>query len=305
MVTPRKDKSSRKSDTDSQPGPIAVVGIGRVGTALAWSLHTAGYRIADLVVRRKPSAAQTKLAQDVGASLVQFAQWQNSTAQTIWLCVPDDALAETVGSLHQPAHLAARTWLHTSGSRSYRELLPLKSRTTVIGAAHPFRSFPQAERAELSETYFGIEGEKAARDAATAMVWRMGGLPFTLKAGTDKALYHAFGTFASPLLTALLAAGAELGERAGIPPEIVPRLLASLAGGTFTNWQHKGAAQGLSGPIPRGDIETIELHLASLTGMPELHEVYRALSVYAATSLPARRRAALLKALRIAKAGQP
>jgi predicted short-subunit dehydrogenase-like oxidoreductase (DUF2520 family) len=294
--------SSGKNSSRTRAVPaVAVIGIGNVGTALASALHGAGVTVSDLVVHHAPTAGQTKLAKEIGAKLIRLNAWQVSEDRVVWICVPDDQLAPLVKKLavKLPVGSASRSvFLHTSGVRSYRELAMLKSRSVAIGAAHPFRSFPRAERTELAGTYFAVEGDSRAREAATAMVWRMGGIPFALTPGVDKARYHAFGAFASPLLTTLLAAAEELGEQAGIPADVVPKLLASLAGGTFANWQRYGAARGFSGPIPRGDIETIALHLASLTGMPQLDALYRALSLYAAEHLPARQRPALLKLLR-------
>jgi predicted short-subunit dehydrogenase-like oxidoreductase (DUF2520 family) len=272
-----------------------------VGTALAWAQHQAGVPVAQLVVRGPATAEQRRLARDIGARLARFAEWQ--PAGLVWLCVPDDTLAAAAKQIAERGCATGETvFLHTSGARSYRELAPLKQAGAEIGAAHPFRSFPRPERSDLAGTYFGIQGDRAAQLVATRMVKRMGGVPFALKA-KDKALYHAFGSFASPLLIALLAAGAEAGERAGVPPEIVPQLLASLAGGTFANWQRTGAASSFSGPIARGDIETVRLHLTSLAAMPELERIYRSLAEYAAARLPARHRAQVQYLLRQDGAG--
>lgn len=307
----------------------SIVGVGNCGTALAWAIHEAGIQVAELVVHRAATAEQRALAKDCGAKLVKWREWKQTEARVIWICVPDDAIAGVAGEIAKrmgrkenagfsPFHFATLSvrasarrvgprlalvemppliFLHASGALSYRVLEPVKKTGAAIGAAHPFRSFPKRERTEMRGTYFAVEGKKVAREAATAMAWKMGCIPFELKT-KDKALYHAFGAFGSPLLTALLAAGGELGARAGVPKEIVPRLMASLAGGTFTNWQRAGPAEGFSGPISRGDIETIRMHLTSLAGMPELDAIYRSLSIYAATRLPAKRRAELRKALK-------
>ncbi len=102
----------------------------------------------------------------------------------------------------------------------------------------------------------------------------------------------------------LLAAATQVGTLAGVPADIVPQLLTSLGSGTFANWQLNGAPRSFSGPIARGDIETIRRHLASLSTVPELDNIYRALASYAAATLPAKRRKHLRRVL-AAKAGTP
>jgi hypothetical protein len=198
---------------------------------------------------------------------------------------------------------STKIYLHASAPRSFHELDPLKRTGAAIGSAHPVRSFPAAQRVPLTGTYFAIEGDAAARKAATAMAERMKAIPFTLRA-KDKALYHAFCVLCSPLLIAHLAAAESLGVAAGVPKAIAPRLLATLGGGTFANWQRKGAAKSFSGPISRGDIETIALHLASLSrmsGEPETEAIYRALSEFGVQHLPARRRAQMAALLSVPK----
>lgn len=289
--------SSRKPTRKPWQGPVAIIGVGNVGTALAWALHQSGARVAELVVRRAATAQQKKLATDCGARLVTLDDWKDSEACTVWICVPDDALANVAEQIARTPGTKKHIYLHTSGARSYRDLAPLKQLGASIGAAHPFRSFPRPQRVELDGTFFAVEGDSPAREAATALVRRTGAVPFALQT-KDKALYHAFGAFASPLLIGLLAAAAEAGERAGIPAEIVPRLLGSLAKGTFANWRRDGAAQSFSGPVARGDIETVRLHLASLAGMPELDHIYRALAQYCVQHLPAKRRAQISHVLK-------
>jgi predicted short-subunit dehydrogenase-like oxidoreductase (DUF2520 family) len=188
--------------------------------------------------------------------------------------------------------------LHASGVLGSEVLAPVRKLGVATASAHPFKSFPQraAGTASLGGVFFGVEGDAAAVKAARALISAMGGEAFSVDA-RGKALYHAFGSFASPLLVALLSAAQHAGERAGVAPKTVEKLLRSLAGGTFANWHERGAAASFSGPIVRGDAETIRLHLASLEGTPELAAIYRALTEHAVGRLPGARKSELRAAL--------
>jgi predicted short-subunit dehydrogenase-like oxidoreductase (DUF2520 family) len=154
-----------------------------------------------------------------------------------------------------------------------------------------------ADAAWLGGTWFGVEGDTAAVRATAKLVKAMGGRMFVLKA-KDKALYHAFGGLASPMLVSLLAAAEEAGTGSGVPKATARELILQLAGGTFANWARNGPQKSFSGPIARGDAETIERHLASLTAVPEVEKVYRALAGYAMGHLPVKRRERMEAALR-------
>lgn len=283
------------SDSEKKPA-VAIVGIGNCGSTLAWALHATGFPIVEMIAHRAPTSEQKSLAKDTGAELIRWKDWQSSAAEVVWICVRDDEIAKIAREMAKrfDSRSVPKVFIHTSAPRSFHELDPLKKIGAAIGSAHPARSFPAPQRVPLTGTYFAIEGDAAARKAATAMAASMNALPFTLRA-KDKALYHAFCVLSSPLLIAHLAAAETLGVAAGVPKAIAPRLLEKLGGGTFANWQRKGAAKSFSGPISRGDIETLRLHLASLSQMPEMNDIYRALSEFAVRHFPTRRRTQIAK----------
>ena len=282
-------------DATADVATVSIVGLGRWGSALALALHAAGVRVQELVVRGAPDEAQEKLARGLGAKI---AAWRASSlfADVVWLCVADAeiaALTAELGERWRGSDRVPRILLHSSGVLSSEVLDGARQRGVAVASVHPFRSFPR--RAEVDEAnsdggllrgvLFGVEGEPAALKAAETLIGQVGGEAFAI-AAEKKSLYHAFGSFASPLLVSLLAAAEEVGERAGIAPEVAARMLRSLAGGTFENWSRNGTHGSFSGPVSRGDSETIALHLTSLEGAPELDVIYRALTAYAIAHLP-------------------
>ena len=278
--------------------PVAIVGVGNCGSTLAWALHDARFPVAELVVHRAPTAEQKKLARDLGAKLVRFQDWRESAADVVWICVGDDAIVNTAHDIANQfgANARGQIFLHTSAGHSFRELAPLKKLGAAIGSAHPARGFPAPQRVSLAGTYFAIEGDAAATKAASAMVKRMAGIGFLLRTN-DKAMYHACCVLSSGLLVAHMAAAEAMAAAAGVPKSVAPRLIAKLAGGSFGNWQQRGAAKSFTGPAARGNIETVRAQLASVNAMPELDAIYRSLTEFGVRRLPAQKRAEMLALL--------
>ena len=105
--------------------------------------------------------------------------------------------------------------------------------------------------------------------------------------GKAKALYHAVGMLASPLLVSLIAAAAQTADLAGLTPRQAQGLIEPIAQATLKNIFSHGAAHSFSGPVARGDAAAIHLHLQALLPHPMLTNVYRSLALYALEVLPA------------------
>ena len=120
-----------------------------------------------------------------------------------------------------------------------------------------------------------------------------------------KALYHAAGTLASPLLVSALTAAIETARLAGLDRKTAARWVQSLAQATSNNVFAHGPARSFSGPFARGDVATIRLHLQALQAHPMLADLYRSLAVYALGALPVENARALVEALRTPAALKP
>jgi len=102
----------------------------------------------------------------------------------------------------------------------------------------------------------------------------------------DKVAYHAWGTFASPLLTALLATTEHVAAGARVNRREAKRRMLPILQQTLANYAALDAAGAFSGPIVRGDVETIRRHLRVLRKVPAAGEVYAALANAAVKYLP-------------------
>jgi predicted short-subunit dehydrogenase-like oxidoreductase (DUF2520 family) len=128
------------------------------------------------------------------------------------------------------------------------------------------------------------------------MVRDLGGRVYPIRKA-EKAAYHAWGTFASPLLTALLATTERVAGLAGVNRKDARRRMIPILLQTLANYAVCDAAGAFSGPIIRGDVDTVKRHLQTLRREPVARDVYRALVRAALRYLPSKHTAKLKKAL--------
>jgi predicted short-subunit dehydrogenase-like oxidoreductase (DUF2520 family) len=132
---------------------------------------------------------------------------------------------------------------------------------------------------------------------ARAIVRDLGGRSFSIRK-EQKEAYHAWGMFASPLLTALLAASERVAGAAGVGRKAARERMLPILRQTLANYERLGAPGSFSGPIARGDVSTVEKHLRVLRAIPGAREIYVALACSALRDLPVRNRAGLERILK-------
>jgi predicted short-subunit dehydrogenase-like oxidoreductase (DUF2520 family) len=277
---------------------ISIVGAGNLASALATSLRAAGYSIEQIISRSRAQSLQRarRLAREVGASAVAIGQAQ-IRAEVVWFCVPDQEIASTAASLTKAADWKGNVALHSSGALTSDELAALRKLGATVASVHPLMTFVRGSRPSLAGVSFAIEGSPKAVRVARAIVRELRGLPFTIRK-QQKEAYHAWGMFASPLLTALLAATERVAQAGGISRKAARERILPILNQTLANYSRLGAPGSFSGPIPRGDLATVEKHLTILRKVPGTREVYIALARAALRDLPAKNRTALEKMLR-------
>ena len=277
---------------------IAIVGAGNLGTALAVSLRRAGYVIESVIARRRGAASRNaqKLAKQVGA-IASVGLAVDSRTEVIWLCVPDGEIARAAQALAAKGKWKGKTALHSSGALTSDELDALRRRGASVASVHPMMTFVKDSRPSLAGVPFAIEGDAAAVRVARRIINDLAGNAYPI-GKKDKAAYHAWGAFASPLFTALLATGEQVAAIAGVSHQEARRRIIPILLQTLANYAAFGAPGAFSGPIVRGDVDTVRRHLRALSEAPHAREVYSALARAALRYLPAKRRRNLARALR-------
>jgi len=278
---------------------IAVVGAGNFGTALAKALKKVGFPIEAVIGRSGRTSTRARaLARDVGAR-VPAGSFQELRAEVVWLCVPDSEIAVAARSLADKMKWKGRIAFHSSGALSSDELAALRARGAAVASVHPMMTFVRGSRPALVGVPFAIEGDVKAVRTARRIVRDLGGEVFLISK-RQKAAYHAWGTFASPLLTALLATTERVAGLAGVNAGAARRRMIPILMQTLANYREFGAAEAFSGPIVRGDVETVRRHLQVLKS-DEVLGVYVALARAALRYLPTKNKAGLRRVLDGAK----
>ena len=257
---------------------FSVVGAGRLGTSLAAALARRGWKPLLIVDPDARAARACRLA--AGAVRATRAlRAGDRPGGTVFVAVPDGELARVAAGLARSGvPWAGRAVFHTSGLLPARLLAPLAAKGAVTAALHPAQSFPRpdAPASAFKGITWGIEGEPAGVEAATAVVRALGGRALLL-AEKDKALYHAACVLASNAVAALQGAAAGLLAAVGLGEEEASGLLLPLAQRTLQNVKDLGPEKALTGPVARGDAAAVRKHLEALRAHPAAREAYLAL----------------------------
>ena len=181
--------------------------------------------------------------------------------QLVLLCVPDRAIAAVAAALDPGPWVA-----HVSGATPLAALDPHERRFGL----HPLQTFTRGRGAEqLDGAFAAVTAETAeATEVGTWLARTLGLEPFLL-ADDKRAAYHAGAAIASNYLVTLRRAAGSLLESAGAPPEALDPLMRRTIENGFE----------LTGPISRGDWETVDAHLTAIRAeRPELEPMYVALA---------------------------
>ena len=220
--------------------PLAIVGAGRLGTALAAALRAAGVSVEGPLGR--------------GAD--------GTGAGAVLLCVPDGQIAAAAATV-TPGPLVG----HCSGATTLAPLTPHEA-----FSLHPLMTVPKGAGPEVFRGAGAAVAGSSARalDFARSLAERLG-LRATEVADEDRVAYHAAATIAANFVTTLAGAAERLATTAGVERA----LLAPLVRAAVDNWARLGAEKALTGPIMRGDEETVARQRAAVEERaPELLELW-------------------------------
>lgn len=259
---------------------FTTVGCGRVGTAMARYLAAAGYRPAGFASRSLSSAKRASEA--AGSSAPASVQPWDVTpgADIILITTPDGAIRETAEKIAEYKGVGKDTVvLHCSGALPSTELAAVADCGAKIGSLHPLQSFADEniEQNPFAGIMMAVEGQEPAVAAAREIAESLGASPFEIR--TDcKRLYHASAVAASNYLVTLMNLSLQLIMVSGVAPADSWKVLKPLVTGTLGNIEKNGIPRALTGPIARGDVETVEGHLAEIgQKAPTRLELYRVL----------------------------
>jgi predicted short-subunit dehydrogenase-like oxidoreductase (DUF2520 family) len=266
---------------------IGFIGAGRVGCSLGQDLHRKNFNVIGYYSKTFEHASEA--ADAVGGVAFESAEALVKACDFVFLTVNDDAI-ETVVTLLQalPMHFEDKIIAHTSGVHESGLIAPLYEKGASGYAIHPLQAFASVEQALklVGQTVFSVEGTGLTRSgghpvtatpAAQSVINLMNGAGYEhfVMLAEDKAIYHAAAVISSNYLVATLDFALSQFEKIGCDQRFAMKALFPLIQGTIDNIDRLGTVDALTGPIARGDVHTVEKHLAKLSGEDAV--LYRAL----------------------------
>ena len=256
---------------------IGFIGAGMTGTALAARLWQRGYAVVAVSSRSLGSAK--RLASFVSdCTVCDGPQQVADLASVVFITTPDDIISDIAAGIRwRPGQVA----VHCSGVHSIDILEPAGRSGAHTCCLHPLQTFAGLEEAinNLSGSTFALEGDEAGLAVAHELAQALEGNIILLKAG-DKVTYHIAAVTLSNYLVALMKTSADLWQSFGIPQEEAVKALLHLLKGTVRNIERVGIPGCLTGPIARGDVETVRKHVTALeNGQSEKMDIYRVMGL--------------------------
>ncbi|MGB0723179.1 MAG: Rossmann-like and DUF2520 domain-containing protein [Gammaproteobacteria bacterium] len=259
---------------------LNIIGCGKVGRVLGRLWSEAGLCAVESVCNRSlESASEAVEFMGAGGAVADIGEMSRAP---VWMIAASDrALAQIWTELIESGCLRPGDIVfHCSGAVASSVLLePAAAVPVSVGSLHPVKTFPVAEDAVTSfaGTWCALEGDPGALAWMTEAVRRIEGAPFTIDA-RDKVLYHAALVMVCNNLTALIGAGLDLLDRAGVDADRGTRIVAPIVRETLENALRLGPVDSLTGPVVRGEEAVIEAQLRRLETLdPFQAELYRVL----------------------------
>lgn len=256
---------------------VFVLGAGRAGLGLARALRASGVTIAG-VHGRAGGSARLALPDD-RVSTGRIPDQALATADTVLVTVRDAQMDEALRELAAAAPPRGAVVLHASGSAEPEALRDLRTRGHPAGTFHPLVPLvdPASAPVMLHGAWIGVDGDPLARERGRHLATRIGANVLEIPPG-QKARYHAAAVVASNFPAVLLSIGERLLHETGVDAAAAGQALRPLFYSAAENLRGRTPAEALTGPVVRGDVDTVRGHVRALGSDGEALAVYRALT---------------------------
>ncbi len=243
---------------------ISIIGIGRLGGALAIALSKKNYEIENLIARNFENANKVAEFIKPKPKVLPAAELAAIDSDTVLITTQDSEIKKVVAKLKETSRNKP-TVFHTSGSLSSEILFDLKEIGCAVGSIHPLVSVSDARlgATRFGGAYFCVEGDARAVEIGKEIVSKLGGQSFSIST-EYKILYHASAVTAAGHLVALVDTAIEMLSRCGLDVATAQKILLPLIKSTVENLETQSTAHALTGTVSRADVATLEKHLAVL-----------------------------------------
>lgn len=239
---------------------ISFIGAGKVGTSLGIYLKKNNFNVLGYYSR---SFSSSEKASNLTNSIAFKTLKATLKADIIFITVNDDSIKEVAMNISRlNINLENKIFVHMSGALSSCEIGVLKRETTDVVSLHPIQAFADVSNSveQLQNTTFSIEGGDKAIQKIKNILDKCSN-PYFILEENQKSLYHASACVVSNYLVTLLDYGFSILKHIGIPEELAINSFFPLIEANINNIKKSGTEKSLTGPIARGDLDTIKKHL--------------------------------------------
>lgn len=258
---------------------VVFIGAGKVAWHLSCAMSKSGYAITGIASSKQSSAR--KLAEKLGAKWATEPENIIKEADIIFITTPDSEIEKVAVDLCQKNVIRKKQlFIHTSGLLTSKVLKCIRKHGGLTLSMHPAYSFSQRSFSEeiLSGIWFILEGDSTSIELGKEIVGRLKGKMLVIDP-EKKPLYHLALVFASNFFVCIEDMAVEILLKCGIKKGDALKLIKPLIEVTKKNIWEKGTTDALTGPIERGDIDTIKKHLTLLVkGNRSYNKIYREIS---------------------------
>lgn len=264
---------------DSRSRRIGFIGAGALGSGLALALHRKGYNVCAVSSRTRRSA-EDLAARIPGCVAVHSPQDVVDAADLVFVTTPDSAIAPVAASVSWRQGMEV---VHCCGASGRELLQPAAELGAETGTFHPFQTFagigsPDAAVARLTGVTFAVSAGGALANFLNSLANELGGRAVTLD-DDSRAIYHAAAILSCGYLVTLLQSALVTLEDSGFTEEEALTAVLSISRSTLDNVESLGPVASVTGPMSRGDVDTVLKHLNALQrSSPPVAGLYGALT---------------------------
>ncbi len=235
---------------------ISIIGLGKLGKALSKAFEKVGYSTTEL----KKGDSYDRLG------------------DIIFITTPDSEIRKVAGKIASDLeNLEGKVFVHCSGAVSSNILIELKEKGASIGCFHPLQAVSQ-ETDTFEDIYFDLEGDDDAIKELQKLVLDIDAKSFIVTP-KEKELLHVSAVIASNYMVTLADLALRVSESTELSQRELMDAFLPLMGSVLQNLEKLSPSKALTGPISRGDIQTVQKHIKLLEGKPELLEIYKKLGL--------------------------
>jgi predicted short-subunit dehydrogenase-like oxidoreductase (DUF2520 family) len=250
---------------------IGIVGAGRVGSNLAYRLSRGGWKIK--TVFSATHAKAQALAYAVPTGVAPDLESVFKKCDAVFLTVPDRQIVPLCTKISYLEHVKTKYIFHCSGITP-SSVMAIAGDEYKLASIHPFSPIPLLNRDKnvFANIFFGVEGDSDALPLAKEIVESLGG-NFHRIDPSQKVAYHAAGSFGASFVNIMASIAAELLQSAGIDEQSARAAVCTMVKNVADNFATFGFVAAHTGPITRGDFDTIAKHLTALD-KPHIKNLY-------------------------------